>query len=172
MIVHGYTQLGVIEATIDDHVLTIPDDMANRHRQMIAAWEAEGNTIPPYVAPVPSSTLVNAERERRIAAGALIAVPGVGAIPVTGREEDQRNLQGLAIGAQLRVQVGDTSTVVPFRDGVNQMHYLTPPQVLDLWKGAASYVSAVYQSSWTIKALDPIPPDFRDDFYWPAAAQQ
>ena len=33
---------------IDDNGVrwTVPDDMQNAHRQQIAAWEAEGNTIP------------------------------------------------------------------------------------------------------------------------------
>ena len=55
VIVHGYTENGAIDATIDGQRMTVPDDMANRHRQMIAAWEADGNTILPYVPPAPST---------------------------------------------------------------------------------------------------------------------
>lgn len=55
VIVHGYTETGAIDATIDGQRMTVPDDMANRHRQMIAAWEADGNTILPYVPPAPST---------------------------------------------------------------------------------------------------------------------
>lgn len=53
MDIHGYTQNGSISATIDGILMTVPDDPANRHRQMIAEWEAQGNTIPPYVPPTP-----------------------------------------------------------------------------------------------------------------------
>jgi hypothetical protein len=53
MLVHGYTQFGDIEATIDDIRVFVPDNLSNRHRQMIAEWEALGNTIPPYVPPEP-----------------------------------------------------------------------------------------------------------------------
>jgi hypothetical protein len=52
MKVHSYTQTGSIEATIDGVRMAVPDDMSNRHRQMIAEWEEDGNTIPAYVAPV------------------------------------------------------------------------------------------------------------------------
>ena len=48
MQIHGYTSGGSIDATIDGQRWSIPDESTNRHRQMIAEWEAEGNTIPPY----------------------------------------------------------------------------------------------------------------------------
>ena len=46
-----YTEQGSISATIDGQEFSIPDQAGNRHRQMIAEWEAEGNTIAAYVAP-------------------------------------------------------------------------------------------------------------------------
>lgn len=58
MEIHGYTESGSITATIDGALMTIPDDMSNRHRQMIAEWEAAGNTIPPYIEPNPTSPVV------------------------------------------------------------------------------------------------------------------
>lgn len=44
--IHGFTVHGTIDATIDGVRCTVPNDPTNRHRQMIAEWEAEGNTIP------------------------------------------------------------------------------------------------------------------------------
>lgn len=40
-------------AVINGDEMTIPDDLENRHRQMIAEWEAAGNVIQPYVEPEP-----------------------------------------------------------------------------------------------------------------------
>ncbi len=40
---------GRISCIIDDQEMTVPDDMANRHRAMIAEWVAAGNVIEPYV---------------------------------------------------------------------------------------------------------------------------
>jgi hypothetical protein len=59
MEVIGYTESGMIRAMLDNDVreTLVPDDMGNSHRQMIAKWEAEGNTIPPYV---PSAIDLNA----------------------------------------------------------------------------------------------------------------
>lgn len=46
-----FTANGAIDAIIDGVAMSVPDDMANRHRQMIAAWEADGNVIAPYLPP-------------------------------------------------------------------------------------------------------------------------
>lgn len=45
-----YTQFGAISAVIDGVELTIPDDLSNRHRMIIAEWQSadEGNVILPY----------------------------------------------------------------------------------------------------------------------------
>lgn len=48
-----YAESGAILATINGTETTVPDDMANRHRAALSAWEAEGNTIAPYEAPDP-----------------------------------------------------------------------------------------------------------------------
>lgn len=48
MKIHGLTESGSIDATIEGVRMTIPDDMGNRHRRMVAEWEAQGNTIPAY----------------------------------------------------------------------------------------------------------------------------
>lgn len=53
MNVLGYIESGLIRVIFegDEAESIVPDDMSNRHRQMIAEWEAAGNTIPPYVVP-------------------------------------------------------------------------------------------------------------------------
>jgi hypothetical protein len=49
-----YDKNGAIVAVIDGKKLFIPDKPGNRHRQMIAEWEAQGNTITPYTPPPPT----------------------------------------------------------------------------------------------------------------------
>lgn len=56
MNVIGYTKDGEICVVIDGEELFVADDMSNRHRQLISAWEFDDegervNTIPPYVSP-------------------------------------------------------------------------------------------------------------------------
>lgn len=69
MEVIGYTKDGSIAAIIDGESAIVPDDMRNRHRLMIAEWEAEGNTIPPYVPdpePEPITIVYPADLWRRV----------------------------------------------------------------------------------------------------------
>lgn len=40
-----YKKNGTFELIINSEVMNVPDDMSNRHRQMISDWEAEGNEI-------------------------------------------------------------------------------------------------------------------------------
>jgi hypothetical protein len=54
------TVIGFIDPTMttiqieeDGVSSSVPNDIRNTHRQAIADWEAEGNTIPPYAAPPP-----------------------------------------------------------------------------------------------------------------------
>jgi hypothetical protein len=118
----------------------------------------------PYTPPVPPATAddVNAERQSRIVVGRVI-----NGVRVTGRDTDARNLMSLALIAQMRIAAGDTTTPTTFRDGDNVDHALTPPQILTMWQESAAFVSAIYQASWDIKAMDPIPADYAADHYWP-----
>lgn len=54
-----YTETGSILVVIDGEELSVPgDDFGNRHRIMLANWEAEeGNEIQPYVPPEPESVV-------------------------------------------------------------------------------------------------------------------
>lgn len=104
---------------------------------------------------------INAERQRRIEAGKVID-----GVHVTGRDEDARNLTNLALAAQLRISMGDTTTLTTYRDGDNVDHELSPPQMLALWQQSAEYVSALYAASWAIKAMSPMPEDVAADEMW------
>lgn len=125
-----------------------------------------GETLENYLAPAaqPTGVQVNAERQRRIAVGKVID-----GVHVTGSDEDARNLMSLALGAQMRIAAGDTETLTVFRDGDNVDHDLTPMQLLSLWQQSSAYVSALYEASWVLKALDQIPADYAGDSHWPPA---
>jgi hypothetical protein len=126
-----------------------------------ALWQTDA-----YQNPAPSSDNVNTERERRIIEGTLINITGYGDVNLEGRAIDRSNLSDLAFAASLRISIGDTTTTTPFRDKDNVSHDLTPPNIIELWTKASAYVSFLYEKSWEIKAMDPIPDDYTDDSYW------
>lgn len=86
-----FTRNGVIEALIDGQHHAIPDDMGNRHRQTIAAWEAAGNTIAPYLPPPPlvPATITPSQLFLQLAASGFItgaealAAATTGTVPAT-----------------------------------------------------------------------------------------
>lgn len=108
---------------------------------------------------------INMERERRVLAGRAFTIPGIGPVAVAGDDETRSNLQALALQAFIRQASGDTSTIVPYRDRENVVHSLNPSQILALFEAASSYVSQLYQASWSLKVTRPN--NFRDDSQWP-----
>ena len=121
-------------------------------------------------APVPPPTTddVNDERARRLVAGTTVTVTGNGPVALSGRDEDTRNLQGLAFAAQLRLADGNTTHQTTFRDAENVDHVLTPAQVLEMWSLGSAWIEQVYAASWALKdASGGIPADYANDGYWP-----
>ncbi|UWQ16162.1 DUF4376 domain-containing protein [Jannaschia sp. M317] len=113
------------------------------------------------------SAAVNAERDRRIAAGQTVFVPGLGPVPMQGRIGDMQNLLALFNAANLRKARGDTSAGIVFRDAENVVHRLTPDQMIALYVMGATWVEAVYGASWRMKDGGDVPADFTDDRHWP-----
>jgi hypothetical protein len=117
--------------------------------------------------PLPISSEVNRERDRRVAAGKSIAVPGYGDIPVDGSPTTQLNLLALKDTARDLKSAGVTDPVIPYRDAMNDQHLLTADQVIELVDAGKQYVQAIYSASWALKAMNPIPDDYAKDAYWP-----
>lgn len=113
------------------------------------------------------NTAVNAERDRRIAAGKVVDVPGLGPIAMQGRMQDMQNLLALFNAANLRKAGGDTSAGIVFRDADNVVHQMTSDQMIALYVMGATWVEAVYDASWRMKDGGDVPADFTDDRHWP-----
>ncbi|MGS4945370.1 DUF4376 domain-containing protein [Meridianimarinicoccus sp. RP-17] len=154
---------GAVPITEAEHAALMDGQAAG---QQIAP-DADGRPV--LVWPEPAApTLGDArrERDRRIAAGTTVAVTGIGAIPMQGRDADMRNLQGLFGIAQLRLAAGDTDTT-RFRDADNVMHDLTPAQVVELFLGGVAFVEACHAVVWAWADGPGVPADFTDPAYWP-----
>ena len=109
---------------------------------------------------------VNVKRLSVITAGTDVEITGHGPVALQGRPEDQAGLQGLAFGAQLRLSMGDSTTLMDFMDRNNVSHQLTPAQMLELWQEGAAFISAIYARSWVIKDMDPATTDADDPQLW------
>lgn len=129
-------------------------------------WDGESFTTP--AVPPATTSDVNDERARRLTAGTTVTVTGHGPVALSGRDEDARNLQGLAFAAQLRLSQGDTAHQTTFRDAGNVDHVLTPAQVLEMWSLGSAWIEQVYAASWALKDTQGgIPADYANDGNWP-----
>lgn len=109
---------------------------------------------------------VNTKRLKVITVGTTVSVTGHGSVALQGRPEDQTSLQGLAFGAQLRLGMGDSTTLMDFLDRENVLHQLVPMQMLELWQKGAAFISAVYARSWVIKEMNPETTNIEDPLLW------
>ncbi|QKV20229.1 DUF4376 domain-containing protein [Oricola thermophila] len=115
---------------------------------------------------------VNAERDRRIAAGNTFTIAGYGDIPITGTVRDQIVLDALRSKARDLQDSGVTDPVMTLRGADNVTHSLTPEQMVALVDAGMAWIEAVMAVSWAMKDgvgdfTDGIPADFAADRYWP-----
>lgn len=132
------------------------DDTEQHSRDLFAAAQA---TAAPYVAPTESladaksrvSAEIDALRDQLIAAGMQHSFPdGTGTVQLR-KESDFRNVQGVASSGQALIMIGDTTTVLGFRDAENVTHPLTGSQAVQLGLAVSSFVSAHYSAGWAHK---------------------
>lgn len=129
--------------------------------------ESLADVLRPYGldAPLVMSEDVSAERDRRIALGAVVTIGGVTFTVQTRDEIDFRNINGLVSKGILLTMTSDPSTVT-FRDADNVDHVLSGAGLVSMGSQIAAHVDALYKASWALKALSPIPLDYTADSYW------
>lgn len=170
MNVIGFNETGSIVVEIDGTTYFVPDDMSNRYRQMIAEWEAEGNTIPPYTLSI-TNEMVNAERDRRISEG--FSFEG----NVFDYDEASRQritgasvMAGFAIAngtgspGNLYWHGGETPFVWITKD--NQTVTMDAQKVFRLGLAAANHESRMIFNARNLKEQPPIPENYTNGMYW------
>lgn len=66
------------------------------------------------------------------------------------RDKDLQNIGFITQAAMLRVQTGSAHRI-PFRDEENIIHQLDPQQFVDMATAVFSFISLIYEKSWTLK---------------------
>ncbi len=171
MKVSGYTDSGYISAEFNGVEVFVPDDKGNRHRQLIAEWEAEGNVIPPYSPPAATSLDVDAERDRRIAAGFTYA----GKL-FQARQFDLDNIRSMATAASVKIVQGAQDGDLRWFDPNNDFYWIaadnttmpmSAPDMVEFAMTAAAWGSKHILAGAALKSMSPIPTDFSDNKWWP-----
>jgi hypothetical protein len=137
------------------------------------AFLAGGGTIDPYVAPPISSGQVDAERDRRIAAGIVYSNTNF-----QTSEDARANIsgaQGLSLAAMI-VDPGGTAGLRWANPNVdfswtstdNTEFPMTAAVCQDFCVKAMSYKTALIKTARALKDMDPIPVDYANNSYWPS----
>ncbi|WP_207900511.1 hypothetical protein [Shinella sp. JR1-6] len=157
----------------DAGFVAAPDAPAYEPATEHLGWDGAAWTV--TALPPPTGDDVNAERDRRIEAGATFVVAGYGPVPLQGRLKDQINLQSRLIAAQGAKAAGITDPILLLRDAADVNHMLTADQMIELVTKGVAWIEAVMQVSWNMKdGVAPfeagIPPDYAENTYWPQPA--
>jgi len=128
-----YIKSGSIIAVIDGVQVIVPDDMGNRHRQMIAEWEAQGNTIAPYEPPPEPLRPLTARQLRLGLVTNGISLSSVEAAIDAIEDETEREV------ARIEWEYATTfERSHPLIEQVGSALGLTPEQIDDMWAEAAT----------------------------------
>lgn len=126
-----YTEAGSIAVSIDGAEMFVPDDMSNRYRQMIAEWEASGNTIPAYEPqPQPLEPLTRRQLRLGLLANGITTTDVEAAIATTPDPMDR---------AVAEIEWADASTYERDHHLIEQVGTalgLTPEQIDTMWEAA------------------------------------
>lgn len=158
----GFDVNGYISVIIDDVAMTVPDDMANRHRQEIYDWEfapavfdaltgeqvgqrERVNTIPPYVAPpapVPA-TITNRQFFQQLAIMGLItqaealAAVRVGELPAAFQTMISSLPSDQQFDAEMKLSVTSFERSNELVAVFAAMQNMSSAQIDDIWKNGA-----------------------------------
>lgn len=144
----------------------------------IGALYVDGEFLPPPPPPIDPSA-VDAERDRRISAGfEFQGVRYQSRLPSTGHPGDWDVFSGKALEAFIALsggsQPGDLRWAGPDEDFAwisadNSRVPMDAQTVIELGKAASAHRSRHTFAGSDLKAMQPIPQDYTDNKWWPAA---
>lgn len=111
-------------------------------------------------------SLIDDERDRRIAAGVSVTIANTTFTAQTRDEIDFRNINGLVSKGILLLMQSDFTTTSPFRDADNNEQLLNAQGLISMGEQVAARVTEIYQYAWYLKTLTPIPETYNSDQWW------
>lgn len=132
MEVHGYTKSGSIRIELDGIEMLVPNEPANRHRQMIAEWEAQGNTIPAYEPPPPPPLAPLSARQLRLG----LVTNGFTLVQVEATIDAIENAQDREVARIEWEYASQFDRAHPLIEQVGAALGLTPEQIDTMWQAA------------------------------------
>jgi len=166
---HGGVDLEIEHPSFGWIPFTVGDDDAGQ--AVSARLSEDGVTPSPHTPPPPTSSDVNAERDRRIAAG----------FEFGGHTYDfdikaKTNISGAAQMAFMALIAGAQPGNLRWHGGNEDFSWITQGNqlvamdahtVVAFGKTAAGHESAYIHAARTLKNMTPIPENFAEDAYWP-----
>lgn len=156
----------------NDKVLPVEDETVDNATSSVTTstieWIVESNRVIRRTTisdKAQTSADVNAERDRRIMLPKTVTLPQAGTITVDMQNGGRENIGDLG-SAAIAKTLASNNTTISFRDSSNVDHDLTNADLIAMGLQIMSQVSALHIKARAIKALSPIPVDFRDDSYW------
>lgn len=137
-------------------------------------WTYNGETFsapPPVPQPAPTSGDVDAERDRRIAAGFVFG----GALFQT-RPEDRENIAGASTAALAAIIAGAHAGDLRWHGGDadfawiaadNSLHTMDAQTMFAFGQAAMAHKQSHIFAARALKDMDPIPAGYADNTYWP-----
>lgn len=163
-VVDGTTVVNIIEAEPGHTIagkLVVPTDAASK------GWTYENGEFTPPPPPTPTVDDVIAERERRLALGFDYdfgderGVHHIGTTPDDIRKwMDEVTPLSQAF---LNVSLPEGEITIVTSTGPVVVTSIEWQQIL---LAAAAWRQPIYQASFALQAMNPIPPDYTDDSYW------
>lgn len=134
----------------------------------VAAWKAEQDAI--FARGPVTADDVAAERARRFAQGFDYDFGDARGVHHFGTTDaDMKGWDEVTKMAQALLNAGDTSTTIDIETATGSAA-VTAPEWNAIILHSGQVRQPLWQASFALQAMDPIPADYTADSYWPAAA--
>lgn len=130
--------------------------------EVVAAWQAS------QVPPAPTKAQIYAERDRRLAMGFSYDFGDARGVHRFGTTDaDKRGWDEVSELADVLRRTGSSAQItIATETGPAQ---ITPAEWDAILLASAAMRQPIWQASFLLTALDPIPADYADDVHWPPA---